>query len=501
MRLALLSPAGVIEVVNKVWEDYFPRLGGDVGCRIGEVYADYWRSEKVRGRVDGDEAIRGIEAVLRQETKIFSWEYELPTRKGRRWYRLVVSPLVGGIQTGAMVMQGDITERKKTEEAHRLADEKITQMQRLDAIGQLTGGVAHDFNNLLTVIMGKAELLQDSLDEADGRRRWADDLFTAAERGATLTQRLLAFARRQALQPRRVDVVALLESTTALLRRSLGEHIGVVLPEDRSPRFVRADAPQLENVVINLCVNARDAMPNGGTITFEVDEVVVTELEATRSPDVTAGRYIRIAVADTGDGMDEATAQRCFEPFFTTKAVGKGTGLGLSMVYGFAKQSMGSVALRSTPGNGTRVILLLPRSDDLPQAATEAEEETAPNGSGEHVLIVEDNPMVSRHVTEQIASLGYRVRTASNAAEALATIESADRIDLLFTDIVLSGGMNGLELVEAARALKPDLHVLLTSGYAEALEHAARSRFTESLLAKPYRKLALARKLHAALAA
>ena len=498
MRTALLDATGTIQVVNKVWEEYVPKLGDCVGCKVGEIYLDYWKSERVRGRLNADEAIKGIHAILQEEATIFSWEYELATYKGSRWFRLIVSPLAGGIRKGAMVVHSDITDRKRMEDAQRLADEKIQQMQRLDAIGQLTGGIAHDFNNLLTVVMGKAEQLQESFGQEDVRRQWADELLGVAERGALLTQRLLAFARRQALQPRALEVTALLKSTAALLHRSLGEHVTLVFAGDPSPRFVLADAVQLENAVINLCINARDAMPGGGTITIQVSEIDVAEDCASPNPDLDPGPYVTIAIADTGDGMDEATLGRCFEPFFTTKATGKGTGLGLSMVYGFIKQSMGAVTIFSAPGEGTRVVLVLPRLDHvLPHQEVDAEDDV-PGGSGRHVLIVEDNDMVGRHVVEQVQSLGYHVRAVSNAVEALAVLSSCDRIDLLFSDIVMPGGMNGLELAGAARERRPGLPVLLTSGYAEAVRFAAKTPFTEDLLVKPYRKVALARKLHAA---
>lgn len=498
MRTALLDAAGRIQVVNKIWEEYVPRLGDCVGCKVGDIYLDYWKSEGLRGRLNADEAIEGIGSVLREEKGIFSWEYELSTSKGSRWFRLIVSPLSGGIQKGAMVAHSDITDRKRMEEAQRLANEKIHQMERLDAIGQLTGGIAHDFNNLLTVVMGKAEQLHESCDEEDIRRKWADELLGVAERGALLTQRLLAFARRQTLQPRAVDVTAMLESTAALLHRSLGEHVTLVVAGGPRQRFVLADAAQLETALINLCINARDAMPGGGTITIQADEVEVAEGRASPSPELERGPYVAITIADTGEGMDEATLARCFEPFFTTKATGKGTGLGLSMVYGFIKQSMGGVTIHSAPGKGTKVVLLLPRRDEAPSCPEEKAEEALPGGSGQHVLVVEDNDMVGCHVAEQVQGLGYRVRAVSNAAEALAVLRSRDRIDLLFSDIVMPGGMNGVELAAAARALRPGLPVLLTSGYAEAVQRAAQTRFTEELLVKPYRKVVLARKLRAA---
>ncbi|MGE3140845.1 MAG: PAS domain-containing protein, partial [Thermoleophilia bacterium] len=381
--------------------------------------------------------------------------------------------MLGGIR--------DVTEQ-------RLLEDQVRQGQRLEALGQLTGGVAHDFNNLLTVILGNAELMKDELAGRPDLHELAGITASAARRGAELTRSLLAFARRQALAPRPVDVNALVLGMRPLLARTLGRHVVVEhrLAADAWPALV--DAAQLEVALLNLALNSRDAMGAGGVLTITSRNVVVPP-GAGGPPE---GEHLRVSVADTGTGIAPEDLGRVFDPFFTTKEVGAGSGLGLSMVYGFATQSHGHVAVESEPGHGTVVHLYLPRS---PEPVEEGAPEARPTGGDETILLVEDEPLVRRYAADQLAALGYRVVAAADAGEALGLLRGGAEIDLLFTDVVMPG-LDGRRLAGAARALRPDLPVLLTSGHADG---AVSPDDPLPLLPKPYERDALARHVREAL--
>lgn len=486
-HVALLNAKGEIRAVNASWLAFAGALNNVSGYAVGESYFDFWKMGKVFGDVDAALVISGVESVLQRKQRQFHFEYCLPVLASRPWFRLVVAPLADKTEHGAVVMHIDITDQKAK-------DEQIRQMQRLDALGQLTGGVAHDFNNLLTVIMGNGEALLASLENDEIRRGWAELVVMASERGAALTNRLLAFARRQALAPERVDLRALIAGMAKLLRRTIGEHVTIVLPSGEGPYHVLADPSQLENALINLCLNARDAMPKGGVITIGIDQAEVAAAGPLPPPDLQPGSYVELTVTDNGCGMDQLTSARAFEPFFTTKPAGRGSGLGLSAVYGFIRQSSGAISIVSEVGIGTKVRLWLPRAD-ICISPIEAQHRSDPQGSAERILLVEDDDMVSQYVRQQLDNLGYRVVAVSTAAEALARFQDDGGFDLLFTDIIMPGGMNGLELVDAARKLRPGLRFLLTSGYADALDEAARAQYTANLLPKPYRRGTLALKL------
>lgn len=392
------------------------------------------------------------------------------------------------------MMLTDITVRLATEE-------QLRKSQRLEAVGQLTGGIAHDFNNLLTVILGNAELLVESLSEDRRLRRLAEMTAKAAGRGAELTNRLLAFARLQPLDPRAVDVNQQMADMDGLLRRILGEHVEIELIRGDRLWPAMVDPGQLENAVLNLCINARDAMPDGGRLTIETMNVKLDAEYATRQAEVDPGQYVMIAVSDNGNGMDSATLDRAFEPFFTTKGVGKGSGLGLSMVYGFAKQSRGHVRIYSEPGEGTTVKLYLPCAATGETAARTAVGEATPEQGNERILLVEDDDLVRDHVTGQLIGLGYTVVAVSSGREAMAVLDRGEPFDLLFTDIVMPGGMNGRQLADAAKTLRPGLPVLFTSGYTEnAIVHHGRLDRGAYLLTKPYRRHELAEKIRFVLA-
>jgi len=384
----------------------------------------------------------------------------------------------------------------------RKVAENLARSERIRAIGELTGGVAHDFNNLLTVIQGNAELLHEAFVDSDPESaELAEMIDSAARRGADLTHRLLAFSRRQALQPTTVDVNRLLDEMHGLLRRTLGEDIELDMRPSSDAWPVLIDAAELETAVLNLVVNARDAMPDGGCLTVETGNVVLDESYAESRAEVAPGEYLRVAVSDTGSGIAPEDLDRVFDPFFTTKAKERGTGLGLSMVYGFVKQSRGHVAVYSEPGEGTTIRLYLPRALDT---AVDPHREIRPEPAAVHgvaaVLLVEDNDLVRHYTRDQLQSLGYRVRVARNGPEALAVLKSDTDIDLLLTDVVMPGGMGGRELADAAVALRRGIKVLYMSGYTEnAIVHHGRLDAGVNLLSKPFRREDLAQKVHEAL--
>ncbi len=378
-------------------------------------------------------------------------------------------------------------------------NDRLRQSQRMESLGQLTGGVAHDFNNLLTVVMGNAELLAEG--EADPERRvLAEMMGDAAKRGAELTQSLLAFARKQALNPRPVDVNQMVATMDRMLRRTLGEQVEIELIRADGLWPATVDQAQLENALLNLCLNARDAMGAGGRLTLETANVHLDDEYAARNAEVAAGAYVMLAVSDTGAGIQPEDLERVFEPFFTTKEKGKGTGLGLAMVYGFVKQSGGHITVYSEPGQGTTVKLYLPRAADGSATSDEREHNTELTGGTETILLVEDDQDVRRYAHAQLQLLGYTVIETSNGASALAAIRERTDIDLLFTDVVMPGGMNGRDLADAVREIRPELPILFTSGYAEnAIVHHGRLDKDAQLLNKPYRRNDLAQAIRTAL--
>jgi len=386
----------------------------------------------------------------------------------------------------------DLTEKEAAEAQFR-------QAQKMDAVGQLTGGIAHDFNNILTVITGTIGILAEAVAEDPQLSAIAKMIDDAAERGASLTKHLLAFARKQPLQPREVDINALVLETIKLLRPTLGEQIQInpQLALDASPALV--DPNQLTTAILNLSLNSRDAMPAGGELIIETANVHLDEDYAVMN-DVVVGNYVMIAVSDTGSGIPAKYLERVFDPFFTTKEFGKGTGLGLSMVFGFVKQSNGHIKLYSEEGHGTTAKIYLPRAAGPPDTPVESQAAAGIEGGSETILVVEDDKLVRRYVVTQIESLGYKTLQARNASEALQIIDGPVDIDLLFTDVIMPGSMNGRQLVDAALLRRPKLRTLFTSGYTEnAIVHHGRLDTGVLLLAKPYRKSDLARMIRLAL--
>jgi signal transduction histidine kinase/ActR/RegA family two-component response regulator len=394
-------------------------------------------------------------------------------------------------------------------EARMKAEELLRQAQKMEAVGQLTGGVAHDFNNLLTIIQGGLETIGRQVANLEASPaasriiRGKDMALEGVRRAARLTERLLAFARQQPLNPKAVDANRLVGNICELLRRMVGEATEFETVLAAGLWIIQADLNQLENAILNLVVNARDAMPNGGKVTIEtanayLDEAYVRKL----SEPVKPGQYVLIAIADTGAGMDRATLERAFEPFFTTKGIGKGTGLGLSQVYGFVRQSAGHVAIYSEIGEGTTVKIYLPRHHGKEDRVEEIDTSTVQNRSlgAETILVVEDDEALRLYTVEILNELGYAVLAADNGAAALEIVKRGDPIDLLFTDIVMPGGMNGRQLADAARQLRPNLKVLYTTGYtANAIVHHGRLDPEAELVSKPFTYDSLGRKIRAVL--
>ncbi|MGY8705270.1 CHASE3 domain-containing protein [Bradyrhizobium sp. 18BD] len=394
--------------------------------------------------------------------------------------------------SGAVLVYHDATTSRETER-------QLHQSQKLDAIGKLTGGVAHDFNNMLTVISGNTETLVASLQQQPELQRVARLIDDAAERCADLIQHLLAFARRQPLQPRNVDINGAITDIAKLLRPTLGEQIQIETVLEQGPMASHIDPSRLTNAVLNMAINARDAMPNGGKLLLETHRVVLDQAYAQANADVVPGPYVMLAVSDTGTGMPQDVQEKAFEPFFTTKEVGKGSGLGLSMVYGFVKQSGGHIKIYSEEGHGTTIKLYLPPGEGATELApaTPAQAE----GGAETIFVVEDDSLVRNFVTAQLQSLGYNTIAAADSRAALQLIEAGQAFDLLFTDVVIPGGMSGRELADKVATLRPGLKVLYTSGYTDnAIVHHGKLDDGVLLLTKPYRRNQLAEMIRKALA-
>lgn len=401
---------------------------------------------------------------------------------------LNVSEVSGSGQKKFVGIVTDITERK-------LVEGRLRHSQKMETVGQLTGGVAHDFNNLLAVILGNLSLLEEELKENGGMKaaeiqEFIQPALAAGGRGAELTQRLLAFSRKQALQPVTLDINAVIKDMKDLLERTLGEDVDIEWRLDANTWLAEADKSQLDNVLLNLAVNARDAMLQGGSLTIETAEVTLDSQYAGSHGEAVPGEYLMLAVSDTGTGMPASVLERIFEPFFTTKEVGKGTGLGLSMVYGFARQSGGHVAIYSELGEGTTVKLYLPRAEATSVTETvvlEKDQTSRPLAGNETILLVEDEAAVLCITSRILERLGYMVFQAKDGQEALGILAKEGPVDLLLTDVVLPGGMSGPDIAKLAQQKVPGLKILYMSGYTEnAILHHGRMDEGTSLIGKPF---------------
>ncbi|MDZ7670318.1 MAG: ATP-binding protein [Gammaproteobacteria bacterium] len=443
---------------------------------------------------DRDRVVKSLETVIDSGGSNWISEYRLVCADGRT-LSVIARGLVLRDESGEPIRvigsTTDVTDLRDLEK-------KLRQSQKMEAVGQLTGGIAHDFNNLLTIIVGSAETLADIHAHNPKALELARTTMQAAERGADLTSRLLSFARLQALAPEHRHPGELLTGIEGLIRRTIDEdiEIGIRVAADVLP--IEVDPGQLENAVLNLVINARDAMPDGGRLTIEASNVTLTADDLSSYEGMKAGRYVVIAVSDNGCGMSPDILERAFEPFFTSKEPGKGSGLGLSMVWGFVRQSNGHAQIYSEPGEGTTVKLYFPAAaanDREMQVKTQKTAVGLADGT-ERILVVEDDDLVRKHVAAQLSRLGYDIKEAASAAAALEILDSGWTVDLLFTDVVMPGGMNGKQLADAALLRQPGLKVLFTSGYTvDAIVHQGRLDPGVHLLGKPYRRADLAAKV------
>lgn len=464
----------------------------------------YTDPEALRGRLLSEvlpaavaaQAQAVIETTLAtRQVQVF--EYELYISKvGKRYFEGRAAPVATppGDKPMVVILARDISER-------RAAEEQLRQVHKMQAVGRLTGGVAHDFNNLLAIAQGNLELLQEALTAQPELLDLAARALEAIERGATLTQRLLAFAGRQPLQPQPTDLNTVVAGMVERLRRALGPTIRLEVRLADALESTMIDAEQFENALFNLAMNARDAMPRGGQLIIETGVARLDQAYADARPyQVRLGDYVMLRVRDTGAGMPPPVRERAFEPFFTTKPVGQGSGLGLSMVYGLVKQSRGYIDIDSIPGRGTQVTLYLPRR----QTETARVEEPPPGpvertAAAETILVVDDNAEVRRLTVTMLRALGYTALEAGDGAVALRLLRETPQVGLLFTDVILAGGMDGMELARQARRRRPDLKLLFASGYPESAPLHEDSLRDAGVLLKPYRKASLGAKLQALL--
>ena len=476
-----INDEGVIESLNPATERLFGYSAAEmIGQNVSLLMPEPHRS------AHGGYIRRYLET---RERRIIGIGRELPAQ------RKDGTTFPAGLSISEVVFDGQrlFTGIIHDNSARRAAEEQLHHAQKMEAVGQLTGGIAHDFNNLLTVVIGNLEMLEARVTD-DRSRSLVRQAEEAAELGAELIDRLLTFARRRSLEPQSLDLNDLVLGLDDILRRALGEAIDLSILLSPGLWQVRSDSVQLENALLNLCLNARDAMPDGGRVTIETENAEVDDEAIPGDPDVRPGGYVRLSVSDSGPGMPAEVQARAFEPFFTTKEPGVGTGLGLSMVYGFARQSGGFARIESEPGCGTSVSLFLPRwAGALAEEVTEGAGAEDARGHGETILVVEDDARVRQVTVQRLKSLGYRVREAGSGRAALDVLEEHDGIALLFTDMIMPGGMTGRELAEAVRVKYPEVKVLYTSGY--AAQAAAQRGILgpgEALLPKPYRTSELA---------
>ena len=439
-------------------------------------------------------------ATARRDGRFEQESWRVRKDGSRFWANVVIDAMHDeqGELIGFAKITRDLTERRRVEE-------KLRHSQKMDALGQLTGGIAHDFNNLLTVVVGNLEVLGRSVARsAQPNARITRAIAAAmegAQRGAALTRRLLAFSRQQELQSKPIDPNRLIHRTADMLRRTLGERIRITTKLAPDTGRIHADPVELENALLNLAVNARDAMPDGGTVAIETANVDSVPLPGPQD-DKTDTRYVLIAVSDCGVGMDADVVSKAFDPFFTTKEAGRGTGLGLSQVYGFVRQSGGQVLIDSRPGDGTTVRIYLPRlADDTEEPEADGwSAEVEPAQGSETILVVEDDDAVRAYSTDALRELGYRVLEAPNAGAALEILDRQADVRLLFTDIGLPGPMNGRQLRDEARRRRPGLKVLLTTGYIrDAAIHSGRLEPGVALINKPFSFADLTKRVREAL--
>lgn len=480
--LAISSTGDYFESTNPAWQR---ALGWEASEIAAMPYPNFVHPEDVALTHRALVQARGEDGLIRLESRMRSKTGEY------RWFSWSIVGEDGQVYCSAR----DITEEKDRARALEVAEDQLRQSQKMEAVGQLTGGIAHDFNNLLGGILGSLEVIQIRLQQHrhEGLERFITAATGATRRAAALTHRLLAFSRRQTLEPKPTDINRLIRGMEDLVSRTIGPSIQLIIEETDGVWPVFADPNQVDNALLNLCINARDAMPDGGTITIRTyNEMVSGEGVDGLIP----GPYVRLSVSDSGVGMSPTVIARAFDPFFTTKPLGQGTGLGLSMIYGFAKQSGGDVWIDSEVGDGTTVSLLLPRFEQGDMVCADPVLAVPVSGNGESILVVDDDPDIRSLVVDSLTERGYAVWGASDGPAAMRLLQSLPPIDLLVTDVGLPGGMNGRQLGDAARMQRPDLRVLFITGYAEGavLSHGHLGEYM-GLLTKPFSLAELARRV------
>jgi PAS domain S-box-containing protein len=481
----MLSPEGLVTTWNAGARNIKGYTADEV---VGTHFGRFYTEEDRIGGLPGH-----VLATAREHGR-FHGEGVRVRKDGTRFRADVVVDAIrdaDGRLVGFAKVTRDVSQRVQLEEAHRA----LQHAQRLEAVGKLTGGVAHDFNNILQVIGGSLQLLGATVAGLPGAQRHLQMALGAVDRGAKLSSQLLAFARRQPLQPYVLNPGRVVRNMEDLVRRAVGEHVEVETVVSASLWNTTLDPHQLENVMLNLAINARDAMPGGGKLTIELSNTMLDDTYVSAAHEVPPGQYVLFAISDTGTGMTPEVRERAIEPFFTTKAEGQGTGLGLSMAFGFVKQSGGHFRIYSEAGHGTTIKAYFPRALEAEQTLPEPVAGEARGGT-ETILVVEDDPNVQATVVGMLSELGYHVLRADNAEMALAVLKAGVRCDLLFTDVVMPGKLKSTEMVRQAKALLPDMKVLYTSGYTQnAIIHGGRLDAGVELLSKPYRRERLAAKV------
>jgi PAS domain S-box-containing protein len=479
----------------RTWNTGAERIKGySAGEIIGKNFSVFYTDEDKHA----EKHRTALEAAAR-EGRYEAEGWRVRKDGSRFWVNALIYPIRDerGDLRGYVKVTRDITEKLRQEDALERARNAALQSQKMEAVGQLTGGVAHDFNNLLTSILGTADLLNQRGDLPEDVKAHLLSIIRSADRGASLTQRLLAFSRRQALEPHQIDVNRLVGGMSDLLRRTLGESVSIETIFAGGLWKTSVDPNQLENALLNLAINARDAMTSGGKLTIETGNTYLDDDYAAMHAEVTAGQYVLIAVSDTGRGMSEEVIARAFEPFYTTKPEGQGTGLGLSQVYGFVKQSGGHIKIYSELDSGTCVKIYLPRDSTEAKAVDRVRPhiDVSVLANGETILVVEDDEDVRNFTRTALVSLGYRVYEAPDAVSGLEMLAEHPQIALLLSDVGLPG-MNGRRLAEEAHARRPEIKVLYTTGYARnAIVHHGLVDPGVNLLPKPYTIRALGRKV------
>jgi signal transduction histidine kinase/CheY-like chemotaxis protein len=447
---------------------------------------------------DRGQFLNGMRQLLSGEIDVLQQEIRYATGEGKVAHGTTSIALVKNDkgETEQLIVQINDTSEKKQ------VNERLQKAQKMEAIGQLTGGLAHDFNNLLTVIIGNMQLLEGKLGSDEKSTKRVAEVLDAAKKGSDLTRQLLAFARKQELEPRDVGVNGLVAGMAPLIERTIGENVELKVEVMDGDPHTLIDPSQLESAILNLAINARDAMENSGLLTIETQPAYLDRFYADKNPDVVPGHYVMVAVSDSGCGMSAELMEKVFQPFFTTKAPGHGTGLGLSMVYGFIKQSGGHISVYSEVGHGTSVKMYLPRRMRAGEAVsvdadapviTVTEAQPAPiqvESRRPKILVVEDQEAVRAVACGFLEDFGYEVVEAGDGFQALAQLQEVADIDLMFTDVVMPGGMNGFDLAQAAQSLKPKLKIVHTSGYPKgAMVHQDEPRFKNGfIIMKPYRR-------------